>query len=86
MEHAFAIGKKNANTLWRDALAKEMTEVGIALKVLDEGISAPKGWHKVTGHLVWDVKMDFTHKARWVLDGHKTADPTDLRMLVLCQE
>ena len=23
----------------------------------------------------WDVKMDFTRKARWVLDGHKQADP-----------
>ena len=26
-------------------------------------------------HIVFDVKMDFTRKARWVLDGHKTADP-----------
>ncbi len=38
-------------------------------------MKAPAGWHLVTGHLVWDVKMDFTRKARWVLDGHKTADP-----------
>ena len=36
---------------------------------------APHGWSKVTGHLVWDVKMDFTHKVYWVLDGHKTLDP-----------
>jgi hypothetical protein len=76
MEHAFAIDKKNGNTLWCDALAKEMTETGIAFEVLDEGIQAPKGWSKVTGHLVWDVKMDFTRKARWVIDGHKTDDPT----------
>ena len=64
MEHTFAIDKKNGNTQWQDALAKEMTEVGIAFEVLDEGVSAPKGWHKVTGHLIWDVKMDFTRKAR----------------------
>ena len=25
--------------------------------------------------MVFDVKMDFTRKARWVLDGHKTPDP-----------
>jgi hypothetical protein len=75
IEHAFAIDKKNNNTLWRDALALEMTEIGVAFEVLDEGIYAPKGWSLVTGHLVWDVKMDFTRKARWVLDGHKTADP-----------
>ena len=29
----------------------------------------------VTGHLVFDVKMSFERKARWVLDGHKTPDP-----------
>ncbi|CAJ1957768.1 unnamed protein product, partial [Cylindrotheca closterium] len=38
-------------------------------------VLAPPGYSKVTGHLVWDVKMDFTCKARWVLDGHKTPDP-----------
>jgi hypothetical protein len=52
-----------------------MTEVGVAFEVLDEGVAAPVGSSKVTGHLVWDVKMDFTRKARWVLDGHKTPDP-----------
>ena len=34
----------------------------------------PPGRSKVTGHLVFDVKMDFTRKARWVLDGHNTPD------------
>ena len=28
-----------------------------------------------SGHLVFDVKMDFSRKARWVLDGHQSADP-----------
>ena len=41
---------------------KEMYSVGMAFKVLDEGQKAPAGWHKVTGHLVWDVKMDFTSR------------------------
>ena len=75
VEHAYQIDAKNGNTFWRDAIKKEMTNVGIAFEVLEEGLSAPPGWHKVTGHLVFDVKMDFTRKARWVLDGHKTPDP-----------
>jgi hypothetical protein len=75
VEHAYEIDKQQGNTLWRDAIRKEMFNVGIAFEVLDEGQKAPAGWHKVTGHLVYDVKMDFTRKARWVLDGHKTADP-----------
>ena len=61
--------------MWRDALKKEMYNVGVAFEILDEGARAPHGWKRVTGHLVWDVKMDFTRKARWVLDGHKTPDP-----------
>jgi Reverse transcriptase (RNA-dependent DNA polymerase) len=75
MKHAFEIDKANGNTFWRDAMAKEMTEIGIAFEVLEEGMMAPKGWSKVTGHLVWDVKMDFTRKVRWVLDGHLTPNP-----------
>ena len=61
--------------MWMDALAKEMYNVGAAFEVLDEKEQAPNGWKKVTGHLVWDVKMDFMRKTRWVLDGHKTPDP-----------
>ena len=75
VHHANDIDRKNGNHFWRDALAKEMTEVGVAFEVLDDGIQAPIGWSKVTGHLIWDVKMNFTRKARWVLDGHRTPDP-----------
>jgi hypothetical protein len=75
LTHAEEIDRRNSNTFWRDALAKEMTEVGVAFEVLEEGIKAPIGWSKVTGHLDWDVKMDFTRKSRWVLDGHKTPNP-----------
>ena len=75
IEHAMELDWKNGDTMWRNALAKEMQNVGVAFEILGEGQRAPPGWRKVTGHLVWDVKMDFTRKARWVLDGHKTADP-----------
>jgi len=75
VEHAYELDRKNGDTFWRDALQKEMKNVGIAFEVLPEGKSAPPGWRKVTGHLIFDVKMDFTRKARWVLDGHKTPSP-----------
>ena len=75
VEHAHEIDLRNGNTMWRDALKKEMYNVGVAFEILDEGTHAPHGWKQVTGHLVWDVKMDFTRKARWVLDGHETLDP-----------
>ena len=48
---------------------------GVAFEALNDNQRTPPGWHQVTGHMVFDVKMDFTRKARFVLDGHKTADP-----------
>ena len=35
---------------------------------------APPGWRKVSGHIIFYLKMDFTRKARWVKDGHQTPD------------
>ena len=58
------------------AINKEMTNVGIAFTILDDGVKEPPGWRKASGHLVFDVKMDFTRKARWVKDGHRTPDTT----------
>ena len=67
---------KNGDTFWMDALHKEMGALVVAFEMLEHGEKAPPGWYKSTGHIVWDVKMDFTRKARWVKDGHKTPDPT----------
>jgi hypothetical protein len=72
LDHAFKLDRENGNTLWRDGLAKEMLNIGITFEILPEGQQPPPTWKKVTGHLVWDVKMDFSRKARWVLDGHRT--------------
>ena len=33
------------------------------------------GWKKAKGHLIWDVKMDFTRKSRWVLGSHRQGQP-----------
>ena len=66
---------RNGNTMWRDTLVLEMFNVGVAFEILEEDQPAPAGWEKTSGHLIWDFKMDFTRKARWVLDGHKTPDP-----------
>ena len=75
VDHARDIDRKNKDTLWMDALAKEMRNVGVAFEVIPNGKQRPAGWSKVTGHIIFDIKMDFTRKARWVLDGHKTPNP-----------
>ena len=65
----------NGNDFWRKAIKKEMMNVGIAFQVLEHSENVPVGWHVVTRHIIFDVKMDFTRKAIWLLDGHKTAEP-----------
>ena len=69
------LDRSNGNILWRDALVKEMKNVGVAFEVLPEGSKATAGWKPVTGHLVWDIKIDFTRKVHWVKDGHRIPDP-----------
>ena len=75
VEHAFELDRKHGNNLWKDALEMQMYNIGIAFEILEDGKTAPAGYTKVSGHLISSVKMDFTRKARWVLDGHKTPDP-----------
>ena len=74
-DHAIELDRKNGNTLWQDTLAKEMTNVSVAFKILDHGVKDPVGRKQGSGYLVWDLKMDFTRKARWVKDGHRTHKP-----------
>ena len=75
VDHAFELDRKNGNNLWKDALEMEMYNIGAAFEILEDGKTAPAGYTKVSGHLIWSVKMEFSRKARWVLDGLKTPDP-----------
>lgn len=74
LSRAKELDRKNGNTLWIDAWNKEMSNVSIAFEIKPHGYTPPPSWLVTSGHLVWDIKMDFTPKARWVKDGHKTAD------------
>jgi hypothetical protein len=60
---AKAFDNKNGNTLWMDSLSKEMYEVGVAFRILEDDEHVPVGYAKSSGHVVFDVKMDFTRKA-----------------------
>lgn len=46
-----------------------------AVKILDDGVNAPVGYQKIPCHVIFDVKMDFTRKARFVAGGHVTDSP-----------
>ena len=62
-ELAVLMDKESGNTFWRDATKKEMKNVEVAFKFLDDGINMPIGFKKITCHLIFDVKFDLTRKA-----------------------
>ena len=71
--------------LWRDAIEKELKKVKVAWERRDDitvsdarSGKALKGYKKITAHMVFDVKMDLTRKARLVADGHLTNAPTSM--------
>ena len=72
---AYRLDTENVNTFWKDAIIKEMKNVSIAFSMIEEGSKPPPGYKHVGGRIIFDVKMDFTRKARWVAAGHKTPDP-----------
>ena len=75
VKHAEEIDKKNGNTLWQDAIRLEISNIGVAFDILERGENPPPGYSKSSGHMIYDVKMDFTRKGRWVKDGHRTPYP-----------
>jgi hypothetical protein len=78
IEEAIALDSENGNTLWYDAIQKEVKNVMCAFKFLAQGDSPPIGYKKIPCHMVFDIKMDFTRKARFVAGGHTTDPPSSL--------
>ena len=52
-----------------------MTNFSIAFDILDLGVKVPLGYNQSSGHLSWDLSMDFIRKALCVNYGHRTPDP-----------
>ncbi len=74
MQEALKIDQETDTTYWRDAINKEMTNNKMAFKFLEEDENIPFGYKWIRCHMIFDVKMDFTRKARFVAGGHRT-DP-----------
>jgi hypothetical protein len=78
VEEALAIDKENGNTLWYDAIQKEMKNVLPAFTFLSADQTVPIGYKKIPCHIVFDIKMDFTRKASFVAGGHVTDPPATI--------
>jgi hypothetical protein len=67
------LDKENDNTLWQDAVRKEMKNVRMSFKIINGEESAPPTYQEILCHMIVDVKMeDFRRKGRFVAGGHIT--------------
>ena len=88
VEHALELDKKNGNTLWYDAIQKEMKNVKIAFREWEGGTikdikKNPQllpGYTFINCRMNFEIKMDgnFTRKARFIARGDMTDAPTSI--------
>ena len=64
------VDRENGDTLCQDAIAKEMTTSRVGFQVLDEDEQPLVGFTEIICHLIFDIKLDLTRKARYVVGGH----------------
>lgn len=84
VEEALRLDTKNKNHFWRDALRKEMGNVQVAFRkhedhtpdeVREGKAKSLTGFIEIQCHIIFDIKLDFTRKARFVAGGHLTEAP-----------
>lgn len=76
VEEALEIDAENNNHFWYEAIMKEMANVKIAFDILDKNATIPAGYKLIPCRMIFDIKMDFTRKARLVAGGHLTDPPS----------
>ena len=78
-EEAVEFDRMNGNTLWQDAVTKEMFQIYEykTFKSLGKGTKRPPGYTHIRVHLIFDCKQDGRRKARLVCGGHLTGPSQD---------
>ena len=75
------IDAKSENTLWWDAICKEMKNVRPAFEAFGGGVEQlPSRFQEIKCHMIFEVKIgeNFRRKARLVAGGHTTEAPATL--------
>ena len=81
VEEAILIDKENGNTLWWDAIMKEMKNVRPAFEVFEKRKGDIRiGYQHIKCRMIFDVKLgeNFRRKARLVGGGHTTTAPASI--------
>ena len=87
VKEALELDRINKNHLWEDSMKKEMGKACVAYEevegctpddVRDNKVPQLRSFQEIKCHIIFDVKMDFTRKARFVAGGHMTEAPSSL--------
>ena len=80
VKEALEIDMSNGNSLWQDAIEKEMINIRPALEVWENDEDKLIGYQKIKCHMIFDIKLgeNFRRKARYVAGGHMTETPASL--------
>jgi hypothetical protein len=78
VKRALEIDRETGTDFWAKAIEKEMKHVRPAFEILVAGAKAPLMSKRIPCHMVFDIKIDFTRKSRFVAGGHVTEAPTSL--------
>ena len=62
MEEALEIDKETETMFWMDAIEKEMKNVMVTFKILEEGEKPPVESQLIDCHMIFDVKINFIRK------------------------
>ena len=73
-QYSIKLDKENGNNLWHEVIQKELKNVLVAFCSLEEGEHLPVGSKQIPYHIIFDVKLDLTRKARLVVVGHRNKD------------
>ena len=79
VKEAIQLDKENGNTLWQDAMEKEIGQINEykVYRSLGQGAEVPPGYQLIPVRMVFDVKQTLQRKARLVARGDKTTPPAD---------
>ena len=69
LDEALRFDEMNGNDLWSKSTDKEIKNVRVAFEMLNDGEDVPIGSTLINYHIIFDVKMDLTRKARIVAGG-----------------
>ena len=56
VEQALALDAKNGNSLWVDAISKDLEDFKVAFMIIPDGKKAPIGHQFVQYHMIFDIR------------------------------